>query len=195
MLGDAFASMVESGSMVFDDRVPVSVLDSDRWDESAHYAELVVDGQLSTQFYHIAGVADGFDPTVFGFRSIAKVDDALRIDYPGSDSWAAIFTQVLDIDEDRPVLDYSQFDELVLELRAESGEASLSVHIKDRFLPDSESPESVEIQLADEWRTYEIDLAKFPKTDLSKLITPLGFGFIEKPQSFLLRSARYVAND
>ena len=44
-------------------------------------------------------------------------------------------------------------------------------------------------------RSDEIDLERFERTDPSNLITPLGFTFLEEPQSFLLRNARYVNAD
>ena len=91
--------------------------------------------------------------------------------------------------------DFSRFDKLVLELRADSGSETIAVHIKDRFLPDTEPPESVELQLNSAWQSYEIDLARFENTDLSNLITPLGFTFLQEPQSFSLRNARYVTAD
>jgi len=193
-LGVAFIGMLESGSRSFDDPERASILSTDQIDDWALYAELVTAGQLSAQFYTLKSVADGFEP-IFTFRSFEKVGDSLHFQYPGSDSWAAIWLGVMDIQEDRAVLDFSRFEKLVLELRSDSGSETIAVHIKDRFLSDTEAPESVELQLTDAWQSYEIDLAKFDNTDLSKLITPLGFTFSQEPQSFSLRNARYVIAD
>ena len=193
-LGVAFTGMLGSGSRSFDDLERASILGIDQIDDWSLHAALVTGGQLSVQFYDLNCVADGFEP-IFTFRSYEKVDDSLHFQYPGSDSWAAIWIEVSDIQEDRAVLDFSRFEKLVLELKGDSGSETISVHIKDRFLSDAEAPESVELQLTDAWQWYEIDLAKFQNTDLSKLISPLGFAFGQEPQSFSLRNARYVIAD
>lgn len=193
-LGVIFIGMLESGSMSFDDPESASILSNDQIDDSALYADLVTDGQLSAQFYTLEGVAAGFEP-IFTFRSFEKVGDSLHFHYPGSDSWAAIWIWVTGMQEDRAVRDFSRFGKLLLELRIDSGSDTITVHIKDRFLSDMEAPESVEVQLTDAWQWYEIDLARFENTDLSKLITPLGFTFSQQPQSFSLRNARYVMAD
>ena len=62
-------------------------------------------------------------------------------------------------------------------------------------LPDTEAPESITVELTDEWQTYEISLSEFPNTDLKTLITPLGFVFEQKPQAFRIRNARYEKSD
>lgn len=190
-LGAAFIGMLESGSMSFEDPASASILSNDQGVEASLYADLVIGGQVASQFYNIGAVAAGFE-TIFKFRSFETVGDSLQFHYPGSDSWAAIWLGVLEIQDDRPVRDFSRFDKLVLELKADSGSETVVVHLKDRFLPDTEPPESVELQLTDAWRTYEIDLARFENTDLSSLMTPLGFTFMQKPQAFSLRNARYV---
>jgi hypothetical protein len=193
-LGTAFVSLVKAGSMSFDDPEIASILNNDQIDESALYADLVTDGQLSMNFYTLNSVADRFE-NIFKFHAFERVGDGIRFYYPGSNSWAAIWLQFVDYQEDRPVRDFSRFDKLVLELKADSGSETIDVHIKDRFLPDTEPPESVELQLGPAWQTYEIDLERFENTDLSNLMTPLGFTFLQEPQSFSLRNARYVTAD
>jgi hypothetical protein len=192
-LGEAFVGMVESGSLALDDAERAAILESDviRPDR---YAEVVVDGRISSQFYNVSGVAEGFEQ-VFDYRFLTDVGDGLRINYPGSESWAAVFTQVIGFEEDRAVLDFSQFDKLVIEARAESGSETIEVHIKDSFLPDTEAPDIVELRLTGDWQTYEIDLARFPRTDLANLISPLGFSFDREPRSFSIRNARYVDSE
>ncbi|MCX2980867.1 hypothetical protein EYC98_08290 [Halieaceae bacterium IMCC14734] len=193
-LGIAFTGMLESGNSPFDDLESLSILGIDQIDDWPLHAALVTGGQLSVQFYNLQGVADGFEP-IFTFRSYEKVDDSLHLQYPGSDSWAAIWIEVSDIQDDRAVLDFSHFEKLVLELKGDAGSEIISVHIKDRYLSDAVAPESVELQLTDAWQWYEIDLTTFKNTDLSKLISPLGFAFAHEPQSFSLRNARYVIAD
>jgi len=154
----------------------------------------MADGNLAHEFYIMSGVADRFE-TIFDYRFLMMGDNSLRITYPGSDSWAAVFLQIKGIEEDRAALDFSQFDKLVLELRAPKAGEILSVHIKDKFLPDWEAPDSVELTLTEDWHTFEIDLDRFERTDLRNLITPLGFAFFEIPQSFEIRTARYVMSE
>jgi hypothetical protein len=52
-----------------------------------------------------------------------------------------------------------------------------------------------ELQLSDQWQTYEIDLAEFRTADLSILAVPVGFIFFEKPMSFSVRTARFIEKD
>ena len=131
----------------------VSILNAGKIPDSAYYADLVTDGRVNAKFYMLQKVAEGFAP-IFKFHSIEIVEGSLRLAYPGSDSWAAIWLGVLEVQEDRPTLDFSRFDTLVLELRADTDGTAVSVHIKDRFLPDTEAPHSITLQITYTWRSY-----------------------------------------
>jgi hypothetical protein len=192
-LGAAFAGMVESGSLAFNDAESAAILDSDVV-QPDRYAEVIVDGGISSQFYNISGVADGF-VRVFDFRYLTRESDGLRIAYPGSESWAAVFVQVIGFEEDRAVLDFSQFDTLIVEARAGTGSKTIEVNIKDSFLLDTEVPDFVELQLTEDWQDYEIDLDRFPHTDLANLISPIGFVFHREPQSIYIRNVRFVRSE
>ena len=193
-LGETFIDMVDSGNLNPGDLDETLFITVDATDDPAYYAQLVIDGQIAVQTYFVNGVAAGFE-TVFDFRSIEKTGDALHIDYPGSKSWAAIFLLYLGTDVGRASRDFLQFDKLVLELKGDRGDEVITVSIKDRYLPDTEPPESTRLRITNQWETYEIDLDNFGNTDLSALITPLSFLFLQEPQSFWLRNARYVEAD
>lgn len=193
-VGDAFIEMVDTGRMSLGSEDEGLFFETDATEDPEYYAQLVVDGQIAVQTYYATGAADGFEP-IFDFRAIEKKGDALHIEYPGSKSWAAIFLVYMGVDIDRPSRDFSDFDKLSLELRGDRGDEVVSVSIKDRYLPDYEAPDSVQLRLSDEWQTYEIDLADFPNTDVTALITPLSFIFVREPQSFWLRNARFVRAD
>jgi hypothetical protein len=193
-LGAAFIDMVASGNLNPGELDGILFTGGDATDDPAYYARLVTEGQIAVQTYFVSGVAAGFEP-VFDFRALQKIDDALRIDYPGSESWAAIFLLYRGTEMGRASRDFSHFDKLVLELRGDQGGEVITVSIKDRYLPDTEPPESMQLRVTDEWQTYEIDLADFGGTDLTTLITPLSFIFEREPQSFWLRNARYVTSN
>lgn len=194
LLGSMFIDMVESGNASFANPEVETLLVRDSLADPETYADIVVDGVLSTQIYYISGVADRFEP-VFDFRFISQDDNGLRISYPGSDSWAAVFLLIWGVADDRVALDYSQFDKLVIELKGNEAGQTLSIILKDLFLPDTAPPDSIELELDDSWKTYEFDLARFSNTDLSNLITPLGFAFEKEPQSFYIKNARFVRSD
>lgn len=193
-LGTTFIEIVESGDHSTAEPENKLVNLGDFGGAAGNHSELINGGELATHIYNISAVADRFE-TIFDFRFIEPTEDALRITYPGSDSWAAVFLQVWGLEDDRPSLDYSQFNKLVLELKGDASTAVLNVQIKDAFLPDTMPPDSVSLAITSEWATYEVDLGRFPNTDLTSLITPLGFSFAGEPQSFYIRNARYETTE
>jgi hypothetical protein len=192
-LGEACIRSIEGGSRAGAGSDIEALLAGDSSTAGAH-AELVVGGQLVAQHYYVTGVADR-SANVFDFRSIEPRDDGLHFAYPGSDSWAAIYLGYFGLAVGRPSQDFSHFDTLVLELKGDRGAERVTVHVKDRDLPDWEAPDTVTLQITDQWEAYEIDLASFPRTNFGILMSPLGFTFLgEEPLSFSLRNARYVSS-
>ena len=88
--------------------------------------------------------------------------------------------------------DYSGYDTLVLEMKGATGGESLVVNLEDVEDPADGSSTRVELQLSDEWQTYEIDLERFETADLEILRAALGFIFFEEPLSFSIRTAKFA---
>ena len=132
---------------------------------------------------------------MFDFRSVESVDDGLNITYPGGTQWGALWLAVLRAADERPSLDFSGFDTLLLEMKGDVGGESVLVHVKDTDDPDDGTQTNVELVLTDDWQVYEIDLDRFETADLSTLTVVLGFVFAGEPQSFSIRNARYLKKD
>jgi hypothetical protein len=118
-------------------------------------------------------------------------EDSLHVHYPGGADWAVLFFSVRGSSNKRPCQDFSMFDQLVLELKGDAGGETISVHMKDRDDPDDGTQTDIELQLTDQWKSYEIDLADFKTADLKTLHVPLGFLFNKEPQSFSVRTIRF----
>ena len=59
--------------------------------------------------------------------------------------------------------------------------------------PQDGSSTRYEIEITDEWQTYNIDLTDFKTADLSKLSTIMGFVFLQdNAQSFSVRTIRFL---
>ena len=209
-LGSAFIRMVEKGRMEFDDETSM-ILDSIYvpGQETGH-ADLIVNGQISWHAYRLLDVdsnrrnvvGTSVDPVdgnrereqglVFSYNSIEQFEDSLHLIYPGGANWAAFSFITLTHSEPRRGIDYSGFDKLVLELKGDKGGETLLVNIKDVEDPDDGTQTNIELQLTNQWQTYEIDLDQFETADLKTLYVPLAFLFLEEAQSFSVRTARYV---
>ena len=194
-LGAVFRGRVEAGAMDLDEQSR-RALDS-IYEESSPlgFAELIADGEIAWHTYYAAGESNLDREKAFDYRSARRVDDSLQVTYPGGTSWGALWLAVNRAAEERPSLDFSGFDTLLLEMKGDSGGEAVQVHIKDKDDPDDGSQTNVELVLTDEWQVYEIDLDRFETADLAKLTIVLGFAFFGEPQSFSIRNARYLEDD
>ena len=82
------------------------------------------------------------------------------------------------------------FDKLVLELKGDAGGETIDVNLKDGDDPDDGTQTNIALQLTDQWKQYEMDLADFETADLKKLHV-LAFVFYKEPQSFSVRTIRF----
>ena len=83
------------------------------------------------------------------------------------------------------------YDKIVLELKGDAGGETIKVNMKDRDDPDDGTQTDIELQLTDQWKVYEIDLADFKTADLRTLHVVLGFLFEKTPQSFSVRTIQF----
>lgn len=205
-LGRVFRHLVKIDSAVLDETA-IEILDGIH-DPGGGLGQpkLVVDGQVSWHSHYLLN-ADANDPRVsyqasaaglqspFNFNSFQRVGDSLRIDYQGGAAWAGIWFGAGTNSSERRSLDYSMYDKLLLELKGNVGGEQIVVNLEDRDDAADGTTTRLEIQLSDNWQTYEIDLAEFETADLSILSTPLGFVFFEEPVSFSVRTAEFVKAD
>ena len=194
-LGAVFQKLVRAGTMDLDEESR-RVLDS-IYDESSPvgFADLIVDGQIAWHTYYVAGTSDPEREWAFDYRAVERVDDSLRFTFSGGSPWGVLWLGVNRTADERPGLDFSGFDTLLLEMKGDIGGESVLVHMKDRDDPDDGSQTNVELMLTEDWQVYEIDLDRFETADLSALSVVLGFVFFDEPQSFSIRNARYLKHD
>jgi hypothetical protein len=62
----------------------------------------------------------------------------------------------------------------------------------DKNDPKDRTFTKVELVISEQWQSYEIDLAAFEIADLSQLNSLLCFVFTQDPQSFSVRTLRFI---
>ena len=201
-MGDVFVKMVESGHKSFEKsgtRHPL--LSGPAAGEGI--ADMIADGAIAFDSYYFGATSSNQYGAEFTLDSYERIEDTLRIYYPGAvpgagdTQWAAIWLSVNDVGFERAHRDYSRFDTLRLELKGEAGGERVLVHMKDKDDPDDGSQTDLELVLSDQWQTYDIDLARFETAELGSLYIPLGFLFIDQyePVAFRIRNARFISRD
>lgn len=192
VLGQAYTRVVEAGSVeTVEARVRTPF---DDFNEGLGLPDIVSRGRPAFEAYWLGASGPPGKLYPFRFDSLQMRDEELRVDYPGGQDWVAVYWSCANVaEEQRPHMDFSRFTKLQLELKGDRGGEKLLVHVKDADYPDDQSPISVELTLASDWQSYEIDLAEFKPNDLSRLHVVLGFLIYpaEHPLAFSVRNARY----
>lgn len=190
-LAQAYTHAVESGSPEATEARVHTPLDD--FNESLGLPNVVSGGRPAFEAYHLTAAGPQNEPFVFRFDSIQMRNDELHIDYPGGNDWAVVYWIAINVAEKRSHVDLSRFTKLHLELKGDQGGERLLVHVKDADYPDDRAPVSVELTLDSDWKSYEIDLAEFTPTNLSRLHVVLGFLIspADRPLAFSVRNARY----
>jgi hypothetical protein len=199
-LGESFVTMIEDGVHDFTPAIEQTLEKLDDIERGVGNPNVIVNGRISFGSYFMGLVSESrilepSSPNGFGFDYLSArlVDDALHLTYLGDEPWAAFWFAPRTLSQvyGRPASDFSRYDQLVLEMKGESGGELLHVNLKDRDDPDDGSQTNVEITLTDEWETYRFDLSVFDNADLEKL-NVLSFLILqEKPVSFAIRTARF----
>jgi hypothetical protein len=205
-LGTAFQRLVEIDTVTLDESA-IDILDG-IYDPGSGIGQpnMITDGQIAWHSYDLIN-SDANDPRVsyeasaaglqsaFNFNSLQRDGDNLHIDYHGGAAWAGIWLAAGTDSSDQRSPDFSKYDTLVLELKGDAGGEKILVNLEDRDDPADGSSTRYELQLTDQWQTYEIDLAEFETADLSILSVPLGFVFLDRPVAFSVRSAKFIRAD
>jgi hypothetical protein len=205
-LGRAFRHLVNIDSVTLDDTATRIMDDIHDPRSGIGQPNVIVDGQAYWHSYNLIA-SDANDPRVsneasaagldipFDPDSFQRVGDSLHISYYGGAAWAGQWFAAGANAADRDSPDYSMYSKLILELKGDRGGEKIIVNLEDRDDPADGSSTRYELQLSDEWQTYEIDLSEFKTADLRILSIPLGFVFLEEPVSFSVRTARFVKAD
>lgn len=204
-LGSAFRRMVEMDILNFDEAI-VRILDNVHDPRTGIGDPVVIaDGQISWNSYQLIN-SDANDSRLsnaaasanlrspFSFQTLERRGDSLHIDYIGGVEWAGIWVVAGTLDSAKS-RDYSGFSTLVLELKGDLGGETVYVNMEDRDDPPDGTSTQIELQLTDQWKTYEIDLGDFKTADLEILTVPFGFVFAEEPVAFSVRTAKFIKAD
>jgi hypothetical protein len=192
ILGESFIETVEAGQMDTSELLPRTPISN--WNENLGLPRIVTEGRPELGAYSMWGATPSEGPYIFRVNSIRTIGGELLVDYPGGAEWASVYWVPQSVaTSGRQHMDFSAFTKLHLELKGETGDETVDVLVKDADYPDHLEPISVQLQLSDEWQTYEIDLNEFAPNDLSRLHVVLGFSIYPADDAlvFSIRNARY----
>ena len=203
LLGKVFISMVESNSMNFDSASIESLKIIQDYIGGLGYANIMTDGQIALHSYTISAadskdfklkgfksdeIDESLQQRVFDYHTLELSDNSMHISYPGKAEWAGVW-----IFGDLGGRDFSSFNTLQIELKGDQGGEKILLNMEDKEDPQDGTTTRYELEITDQWQTYNIDLAEFKTADLSKLSTVMGFIFLhDQAQSFSVRTIRFL---
>lgn len=200
-LGKCFITMVEGDLHVFTPAIVKTLEKLERIEQGVGNPNVIVNGRLSVGSYRMGlvsqtSILDPFGPVRadFNYQSARQSEDALHLSYFGNEPWAAFWFATRNLSNlyGRNAADFSRYNQLVLEMKGESGGEVILVNLKDMDDPDDGSQTNVEVTLTEDWQTYKFELSDFDNADLEKL-SVLSFLILqEEPLSFSIKTARFV---
>ena len=192
VLGQALVQAVETRQLNATNVMPRTPINS--WRANQGLPTIVSNGRPALEAYGLVTTLPPSTEALPDFDVVQMRENELHIDYPGGAEWASIYFVAMNVSTGRSFMDLSEFTRLALELKGERGGEVLRVHIKDADYPDDRPPISVDLTLSNEWQQYDIDLAEFVPSDLTKLHVVLGFLIApaRDPLAFSVRNARYL---
>ena len=103
----------------------------------------------------------------------------MRLNYPGSLDWGAVFVTVGGDPKDppRPWIDVSSCTKLSIEMKGNMGGEVVLIGIKDKDDPDDGTETKEVVYLTQDWQTYEFTLSDFTTCDLTKVYVVTEFVF------------------
>lgn len=204
-LGKAFMHLTETGSMNID-ATAKNLLD-DIYDPASGLGQpnLIIDGQIALNSYlFISSDANDVNvsyeasaaglPRPFTIDSLQRLGDSVRMEFLGGTAWAGMWLVpgVLAYQELTP--DFSRYDKLLIEAKGDAGGETININIEDRDDPHDGTSTKVQLELTNQWQTYEIDLSEFETADMTK-IDAIGFVFYNDPQAFSVRTLKFAKAD
>ena len=205
-IGSIIIELVDGDEMQLDDSTAAVVDDLRKPRARIGYADLMTNGRIAWHSYFFIN-SDADDPSVsytaptsgaanpWRFDSFLQSDDHWNVNYYGGVPWAGFWfiagPRVFNFES----VDFSGYGSLLLELRGEDGGEKIFINMEDIDDPKDGSSTKVELELSDQWQTYEVDLARFETADLERLSAAVGFVFFEEPVSFSIRTIKFVRKD
>ena len=200
-LGKSFITMIERDSHEFTPAIFETLQKLEHIERGVGNPNVIIDGRLSYGSYEMGLVSqtsifDPFSPVRadFNYQSARHSEDALHLSYFGNEPWAAFWFATRNLSQlyGRSAADFSRYNQLVLEMKGQSGGEIIQVNLKDMDDPDDGSQTNVQVILTEDWQSYKFDLSEFDNADLEK-VSVLSFLIVqEEPLSFAIRTARFV---
>ncbi len=118
-----------------------------------------------------------------------------KMAYPSGQSWGAVFITVgKPTAPPRPSRDFSDYQTLSIEMKAEPGTKVIDVGIKTNTQADDGTETKIPVKLGSEWKTFELPLKKFEGTDTRSLYVVAEFVFADSnAQTVYVRNIKYLA--
>ncbi|MEM6809987.1 MAG: hypothetical protein AAF574_12185 [Pseudomonadota bacterium] len=129
-----------------------------------------------------------------GYEFFDIRNDELKVRYPQGESWGAMWAYVdMGSWAERDARDYSRFNEIVIEMKGETGTEQVYLSLKDDTDPDDGSESRVEVNLTADWKAYTFPLQEsFPTADLTRIHLPFTLVFLgDQAQTVMVRKVQY----
>ena len=118
-----------------------------------------------------------------------------KLAYPSGQSWGSVFITVGKPTgpENRRSKDFSGYQTLSVEMKAEPGTKVIDIGIKTNSQADDGTEAKISVKLVPEWKTYELSLKDFKGTDTKNLYVVAEFVFGESnAQTVYVRNIKYL---
>jgi len=116
-----------------------------------------------------------------GSSIVTSKSKIMVMNYPSNQKWGVVFITLGEPkDSNRPGRDYSNYNNLIIEMRGKDGNEVVQVGIKDNTDPDNGSETKILRKLSKAWTKYEFRLSDFKTADLKRLYVLCEFVFVDK---------------
>ena len=123
-----------------------------------------------------------------------QADNSIRMEYPPGQSWGAVFITYGPAAA-RNSVNLSQYPNVSITVKGETGTESLNVGIKDVTQPDGSETTIPLSGLTTQWKTYEYKLSQFTRADATKLYVVFEFVFSgSKTQTVYFNNITYYSD-
>ena len=127
------------------------------------------------------------------YPGIEFKDDHVVLIYPENTfAWGAPFFTIEALNGRVTEMDFSKYNNVILEMRGAKGGEDFEIAMKDKYDPPDGSEARVPLTLTNAWQTYQVPIAEFKTADMRMIQTPLTFVFIgDKGKTIHVKSIRF----
>jgi len=173
LMGNALMDMVKTSKTTFDEQtkhdfsgILYSFADADA-------VSILINGKIPSGF-DIKYAASGLAKASF----ILDDNDYVILEYPENTFvWGSPYFEVNALEGRVNEMDFSDYTKLVLEMKGAVGGETFQITMKDKEDSSFGFETKLNIELTNEWKTYEIETSEFKTADMKIISVPLGFVF------------------